>query len=78
MVVRASVAAMVIAVLLVILCVSCFFLCGVQLLHLGDSPFDGQIPHANEQRAQLADHGVRSAAAATTPLRRLLSHRNSP
>jgi hypothetical protein len=39
MVVRASVAAMVIAMLLVILCVSCVFLCGVQLLHLGDSPF---------------------------------------
>ena len=40
MVVRASVAAMVIAMLLVILCVSCVFLCGVQLLHLGDSPFE--------------------------------------
>ena len=37
-VVRASAAAMVIAVLLVFLCVSFVFLCGVQLLHLSDSP----------------------------------------
>ena len=44
MVVRASVAAMVIAMLLVILCVSCVFLCGVQLLHLGDSPFQWPMP----------------------------------
>jgi len=35
----ASAAAMVIAVLLVFLCVSFVFLCGVQLLHLSDSPF---------------------------------------
>lgn len=34
MVVRAAAAAMVIAVLYVILCVSCDFVCGVQLLHI--------------------------------------------
>ena len=38
MVVRASTAAMVFAVLLVFLCVSCVFLCCVQLLVFGDSP----------------------------------------
>lgn len=38
MVVRAAAAAMVIAVLYVILCVSCDFVCGVQLLHIVHSP----------------------------------------
>ena len=38
MVVRATAAAMVNAVLLVILCVSCVFVCGMKLLHKGDSP----------------------------------------
>jgi hypothetical protein len=38
-VVRASTAAMVFAVLLVFLCVSCVFLCCVQLLDHGDTPY---------------------------------------
>ena len=56
MVVRASVAAMVIAMLLVILCVSCVFLCGVQLLHLGDSPYCYCPPRGHAGDGPHTDH----------------------